>query len=807
MATQAGRPMAVNTPLGTNKLLIQAFRGQEMVSGLFSFTIDVIGKPSEVFDFDKLLGQGVGVKLFAPDGSTVVRNFHGHVRCITQEESNKDHTHYSLEIVPQVWMLTKNAQSRIFQQMTVTAILKDVLKGFNFKIDADDSKLKPRDYCVQYRETDWNFASRLMEEEGFHYYFEFGDMSHKLIITSPGKSPDVPHAATITYKNVQQAAAQNVEFIYQFSKSQEMTAGKVLLWDHCFEDPPKHFESPANVPASMTSGAVTHKLNVANEKLELYDYPGEFAQRFDGVDPGGADRPADVGNIAPDGQRTAEIRAQAEAATAVWGDGASTCGQLTPGHKFTMATVAGDVLTAPIKAAGPYMVLSVNHSARMQDAFRSTGSGSPFIYQNSFEVVATSVSYRPPRYTPKPIVPGSQTATVVGPKGQEIFTDKYGRVKVQFPWDRQGKLDAASSCWLRVGTPWAGRNWGMFHLPRIGQEVIVDFLEGDPDQPIVVGSVYNRDQMPAYKQPDNKTKSWVKSNSTLGGEGYNEIRFEDLKGKEQIFIHGERNEDVRIKNDCMEAIMHDRHLIVGVEKDGKKSGSQFEEVLVDKHLKVHKNQEEQIGGNFKLHVGGVDDGEGNVDISIDGDKKESIGGQSHLSVGKDQFATIEHDDHLHVKGNRMSTVDGNGSYHYKGRRDTLTDGLNTLKCKDYVIQCTNGMGITSTHVIQAKAGTDFGVEAGNNVYIKAASSLILEGGSKVSLKVGGNCVVIDSSGVSIVGSTVKINSGGSGDDAKSLNPPAPGTPTEPTDAKNAAEAKPTQPTQADNSVTGKKSCD
>jgi type VI secretion system secreted protein VgrG len=825
MATQAGRPMTLTTPLGGGKLLIQSFHGEEMVSGLFKFTIDCVGKPTEVFEFDKLLGQGVGVKLLAPDGSSVVRNFHGHVRCITQGESDKNNTHYSLEIVPHVWMLTKKAQSRIFQQETVTAILKKVLTGFDIRVDADDSKFKPRDYCVQYRETDWNFASRLMEEEGIFYFFEFGDNSHKLVITSPGKAKNVPHNASITYKNVQHAAAQNQEFIYQFTKSQEITAGKVLLWDHCFEDPPKHFESPANIPATVTQGGVTHKLNVANDKLELYDYPGEFAQRFDGVDPGGADRPADVANVPPDGARTVEIRAQAEGCNAVWGAGASTCGQLTPGHKFTMATVAGDVLTAPIKAPGDYLVLSVNHSARMQDTFRSSSSGSPFIYQNSFEVIANSAPYRPPQYTPKPIVPGSQTATVVGPKGDEIFTDKYGRVKVQFPWDRQGKLDADSSCWLRVGTPWAGRNWGMFHLPRIGQEVIVHFMEGDPDQPIIVGSVYNAHQMPAYKQPDNKTKSWVKSNSTMGGEGYNEIRFEDKKGEEQIFIHGERNEDVRIKNDCMEAIMHDRHLIVGIEKDGKKSGSQFEEVLVEKHLKVHKNHTELIGGDMQLLVGTVD-GPGNQDIIISKDKKEWVQGKLDLKVDKDVAITFGATTSMRLKNHQMMSVGGTQSLDVKNDQKVKVGGAVSLgidgdsKTKiggkygldvggDMAVKSGGKYGLTTGDNIDIKGGHAIAAEASQTFYLKAGQSLVIEAGTQISLKVGGNFIDISSAGVSIKGTMVLINSGGAAGSGTAPNPDAPDAPDDPdhpNDAAEAAKANPTKPTQADDSVTGSKSC-
>ncbi len=807
MATQTGRLMALTTPLGADKLLIQAFRGEEMVSGLFHFTVDAIGKPNEVFDFDKLLGQGVGVKLFTNNGATVVRNFHGHVRSITQGESDAKNTHYTLEIVPHVWMLTKKSQSRIFQQEKVTDILKKVLAGFSFKIDADDSKFKSRDYCVQYRETDWNFASRLMEEEGIYYYFEFADGSHKLIITSHGKAPNVLHNANITYKNVQHGAAQAEEFIYKFSKSQEMTAGKVLLWDHCFEDPPKHFESPANIPASVTSGGVTHKLNVANANLELYDYPGEFAQRFDGVDPGGGDRAADIANITPDGARTVEIRAQAEAATAVWADGSSTCGQITPGHKFTLATVAGDVLTTPIKAPGVYMVLSVTHTARMQDTFESGGT-SPFIYQNTFEVVANGVAYRPPRYTYKPVVPGSQTATVVGPKGQEIFTDKFGRVKVQFPWDREGKLDQGSSCWIRVGTPWAGRNWGMFHLPRIGQEVIVDFMEGDPDQPIVVGSVYNAHQMPAYKQPDHKTKSWIKTNSSLGGKGYNEIRFEDLKGSEQIYIHGERNYDMRIRNESMTIINNHTHLIVGgkdVTDDKDMKADYRERIDQDKHLHVMRHQEEHIEGSYRLMVGhGKSETPGHMSIVLEASRHESVGGESHLHVHGDRFTLLDANNELHVKGGSCTTIDAEEIVHVKSHRYIDVDGDYIETCSNYELhtkadQKLNIGGNVLQKSVQAAS------ETSADYHIKAGAKIVLEAAAGISFKVGGSLINISPAGVDIVGPLVKINSGGSAGSASAVSIPAAAGPEDAVDAKDANKAKPTDPTVADKSVTGSKS--
>src|SRR5262249_13014228 len=264
----------------------------------------------------------------------------------------------------------------------------------------------------------------------------------------------------------------------------------------------------------------------------------EYAQRFDGVDPGGGDRPADIQQIFEDNDRTVGLRMQEGALPSLVIHGASNCRQFVTGHKFT--------LERHFNADGEYVLTRLQHTARLGGDYRSDGRD--FHYANSFTCIPFALPFRPARVTSKPFVQGTQTAVVVGPSGEEIFTDKYGRVKVQFHWDRQGKYDANSSCWIRVAQAWAGRRWGTSFWPRIGQEVIVDFLEGDPDQPIIVGSVYNADQMPPYlgkgpdpKHPNDNKLTGVKSNTTLGGVGFNEFRFDDTKDKQQVFIHAERN--------------------------------------------------------------------------------------------------------------------------------------------------------------------------------------------------------------------------------------------------------------------------
>jgi type VI secretion system secreted protein VgrG len=546
-ATLISQPLAITTaldkgsPPGVRKFVAREFHAEEAISRLFRATVDVVTDKLFDLSFDQLLGSAMLVELPGPKNRGT-RYFHGICHRISQSDGDANHNHFRFELVPRVWLLTKRSQSRIFQQTKVPDILSQVLAGMDFAmVPADLGKFELRDYCVQYRETDWDFAARLMEDEGIFFFFRHSADGHQLVLAnSPGAHQDVPFSPRITLKSASQAAAEEEDFVTKFDKAQEISTGKVTLWDHNFELPHKHLEAEQQIQESVPVGLATHKLKFGeNGKLEMYDWPGLYAERFDGVSPGGADRPADLQKIFEDNQRTAGIRMQQAAARALEIRGASTARQLIPGFKFTLTTLPGDPLGRGLKADGVYVVTSVEQTAHLPDPNRS-GAGQGFRYANTFTAIPIGLPFRPMRATPRPVVPGSQTAVVCGPKGQEIFTDKYGRVKVQFHWDREGKYDASSSCWVRVATYWAGRQWGAVHIPRIGQEVIVDFLEGDPDRPIIVGSVYNADQMPPYKLPENQTRSGIKSNSSLGGHGSNEIHFEDKKGHEDIYVHAQR---------------------------------------------------------------------------------------------------------------------------------------------------------------------------------------------------------------------------------------------------------------------------
>jgi type VI secretion system secreted protein VgrG len=547
MFTQEKRVLKITTPLGPDVLLLAGLSGQEAISSLFQFRLDLLAENRRQINFDDLLGKKVGIEVMLPDDKS--RYFNGYLNSFSQGARDQRFTRYRAEMVPQFWFLTRNAQSRIFQHMNVPDILKKVLQGLDVAFELKDV-YQPRDYCVQYRESDFNFASRLMEEEGIYYFFKHTADSHKMVLADkPQSHVDL---GKIPYEELA-GGTRYEERIHRWEKMQDLRSGKYTLWDHCFELPGKHLEAEKTVIDSVSAGTVAHKLKVGgNDKLEIYDYPGAYAQRFDGVDAGGGDSASELQKIFDDNQRTVAIRMQQETLPALVINGASNCRQLVSGYKFTFAN--------HFNANGSYVLTSISHVAQQGVGTGGTASGGDSHYSNVFTCIPFALPFRPLRSTPRPFVHGSHTATVAGPAGEEIFTDKYSRVKVQFHWDRQGKNDADSSCWVRVGTPWAGKQWGMIHIPRIGQEVIVDFLEGDPDQPIIMGSVYNADQMPPYKLPDNKTQSGIKSRSSLQGgtDDFNELRLEDKKGSEDIYFHAQKDFHRVVENDDDLKVGHDQ---------------------------------------------------------------------------------------------------------------------------------------------------------------------------------------------------------------------------------------------------------
>jgi len=585
MAKQDDRLMKIFTPLGEDFLLINKFTAKEAISELFEYEIELLHEENDdalvATDVDPrdILGKGVAIAIMQRDGTS--RFFSGMVSSFSRGHRSTRYTYYFATVVPHVWLLTQTSQSRIFQRMNVPDILNEVLSSFEVEVQLQRT-YKPRNYCVQYRETDFNFISRLMEEEGIYYYFEHLDDKHKMIIADSTKShSDLPTKSTISYSTEVGRQDDFVASIRDLWIDTRVQTGKVTLWDYNFQVP--NDKLSREQPSIFTVGD--------NQKLEHYDFPGGYARKYDGIDSSGGESASNLSPVHNDKESTAESMMNALDCGYEILSGVSDCSSLTAGHRFKLTDHPND------DRNGKFIVTSVTHEAEQNPSYVSD----EFVeepYSNSFTCIRHGEGappYAPPRKTRKPVIEGAQTAFVVGPAGEEIFTDKFGRVKVQFHWDRHGQVNADSSCWVRVAQGWASNRWGMMFIPRIGMEVLVHFLEGDPDQPIITGCVYNPQTMPPYTLPDEKTKSTIKSNSTVGGGGFNEFRFEDKKGSEQIFIHAEKDQDIRVKNDCKELIKHDRHLIV--------ENDQFEKVNKDKHLKVVGEHNEKVDQTISVEAG------------------------------------------------------------------------------------------------------------------------------------------------------------------------------------------------------------
>ncbi len=580
--TQDRRLMSIATPLGKDYLLLNRLSATEGLSKLFSFEVELLheetspGFEPTIVEAKSILGQGVTISINQRDNTK--RSFSGIVNQFSQGNRNTRFSFYYATIVPHIWILTQKRQSRIFQHKSVPDILREVFSGFEVSYEIQ-GQFKPRNYCVQYNETDFDFASRLMEEEGIFYFFEHKNGQHKMIVANtPQSHPNCPEKNEIPYFiKVERSDEDFISSIHTWQTDHRMQSGKVTFWDY-------HFQTPTNkLDASQPS-----YFNIADmRKLEIYEYPGGHARKYDDIDSGGGER-SDIRNIFDDKQKNVETAMQSLDAQYRVTSASSDCSSITAGYKFTFSNHV---------SAGEYVITSALHEAEQNPSYVSDDEiEEP--YTNNFSCILHGKGnppFRPIRQTPKPLIQGSQTAYVVGPAGEEIFTDKFGRVKVQFHWDRHGQVNSDSSCWVRVAQTWAGNKWGAVFIPRIGMEVIVHFLEGDPDQPIITGCVYNSEAMPPYTLPDEKTKSTIKSDSSKGGGGFNEFRIEDKKGSEQIFIHGEKNLDVRIKNDAMELIQKDRHLIV--------NNDQLEKVKKDKHLQVGGDKNEKVDGSVSLKVG------------------------------------------------------------------------------------------------------------------------------------------------------------------------------------------------------------
>jgi len=576
------RTFIAHSALG-EQLQFRSMTGDERLGYLFEFQVNLISE-TEGISAKSLLGTDLTVEVdLTTEASGGKRYLSGQVTGFTFTGRDGDFFAYRAILQPWLWLATRRKDFKIFQNMTVPEIVQDVLSKYGFALDNKLCKsYRTWDYCVQYDESDFSFISRLLEHEGAYYYFAHQMGSHQLVLADDiGSHSPLPNGPTTLayYPETRAAHVHSEDFIDAWSGSQDIASGRYEADDYDFEKPRAVLDTKQADPAGH-----------AQDCWDVFHWPGGYTELGDGQNYASA--------------RMDQLKAGRESVT-----GQGNARNIAPGYLFTLSKY-------PVGQYNKQYLIEAAHYNFTENVQRSDGAGgsgagkragtdSPTTYRIGFTAVPPDGTYRVQHHTPKPRTTGPQTAVVVGPPGEEIYTDKYGRVKVQFHWDRYGTKDQNSSCWIRVSSPWAGANYGGIFIPRIGQEVLVDFLNGDPDYPIITGRVYNADQMPPWELPANKTQSGVKTRSSKNGtpgDGMgnspgmaNAIRFEDLAGKEQLWVHAQK--------DQLSEVEHDENKWVGNNRTKTVDANETNSIGIDQTSKVGQDRDFTVRRDDTLRVG------------------------------------------------------------------------------------------------------------------------------------------------------------------------------------------------------------
>jgi len=702
---QEERLFRLETPLGSDVLLFKDMEGEEGISRLFTFKLNLLSENPNI-EFKDIIGKSVTVVIDLQEGKS--RYFNGIVSEFYQlsagDPLSSDNllSHYTAIVVPYFWLLTRTTDSRIFQNKNIPDIVEKIFGDNNLK----DYKLslkgsyQPREYCVQYRETDFNFVSRLLEEEGIFYYFQQEDGKHTLILADDASEHKACPEQALARCKPHGGGTYEEDMIDSLRVKQEIRAGKYTLNDFNFEMPNTTLKSEEPSNQKLGPG-----------EREYYDYPGRYAKKSEG-------------------DNLSKIRMQEEEAQITTFRGASNCRAFTSGYKFKLQ----DFYRRDMDNK-EYVLTRIRHTGSQTYSIGESDSGAT--YKNEFTCMPADVPFRPVRITTKPFVQGAQTAIVVGPSGEEIYPDKYGRVKVQFHWDREGKKDDKSSCWVRVSQLFAGAGWGAMFIPRIGHEVIVDFLEGDPDRPIITGRVYHGNNNPPYPLPDQKTKSTIKTNSSPGGGGFNELRFEDKKGKEEIYLQGEKDWNILIKNnkgqnvgvDDQLTVGNNQRITIGVDRTETVGKNETITIGVNKAETIGAAKELTIGGAYQVSVGAAmnetvgglkaEEIGAHKTVKVAKDSTENIGGNQEVDVGKDLTET--------VGGNKGVSVDKDSSESVSGKKSVTVTKEYSLSGKKISLTADEEVTIkTGSAKIVMKKNGDITIE-GKKITIKGSGDVVMKG--------------------------------------------------------------------------------
>lgn len=646
--------------LGKDKFVLESIVGEEFVSDTFEFTLEVLSEDLDIAG-DKVVGKAGTVTI---NGAKVLRHFNGFIKSLEFAEVNSHNLRkYRLVMVPWLWFLKQTCNCRIFQEKNTKEIVTEVFSQLGFSdFDFKAAGGSKREYCVQYNESDFQFVSRLLEEEGISYYFVHTDSKHQMVLVDKPNAYEELEETDLEFSKGSQPNSQLTgwKHLHSFRK------GKWSLNDYNFFEPTKNLENTTQSTSRFAN----------NSKYEHYEYPGYY------------DTTA--------GKALVKVRLEAEESQREIVDAESSCISFYAGGKFTLAK------HDTASEQGSYTIIKLTHQAKDTSFF--AGEKGESSYRNQLFCVPSDIPIRPLQQHVRPVMRGPQSALVVGPAGEEIYIDEHGRIKAQFYWDREGKKDENSSCFIRVVQSWAGNQWGSSFIPRIGHEVIVDFLDGDPDRPLVTGSVYNGKNKPVYS---SKTQSGIKSRSTKGGnaQNFNEFRFEDKKGSEQVYLHAEKDFDTQVENDQTLTVDNDRTKLV---KNNENST-----IENDRNKAVNNNQTEKIGKDKSISVGK--------------NHSESIGENMTITVSKSLMESIKVDYTESVDKNKKSTIGGDLTESVKGNHTESVTKNYVLKAKAIQITAQDEISfkVGSASILMKKNG-DITIK-GKKINVKGSGDVIVKG--------------------------------------------------------------------------------
>ena len=730
------RVIEISTPLGKD-LLLHGMQASESLGRLFEYSITLVSTKNDI-DPDKLLGQPVTVKLELPDGGP--RCFNARVTRFCMAGWLGRFVRYEMTARPWTWMLTRSTDCRIFQNQTVPDILKAIFEKYSnaaFEFDTRGNYL-PWEYCVQYRETDFNFVSRLMEQEGLTYWFKHQDGKHTMVIAdSPSACVACPGYAKVPYVAGERAGRIEKERVSDWRYAREVQPGAYAIDDFDFKKP--------SVDLMQTRA---QSRGFAESGHEVFDAPGEFDSAGEGE--------------AYVRVRLEELQAQHETAQA-----ASNARGMLVGHTFALAS-------HPRSDQNRNWLITAASLGVQASSHETTSADSGARFECNFTCIDAKTPFRTPRATPKPVVQGPQTAIVTGPAGDEIYTDEYGRVKVRFHWDRHGKNDENASCWVRVSHPWAGKNFGMVALPRIGQEVVIDFLEGDPDRPLITGRVYNGEQMPPWGLPANKTQTGVLTRSSKEGSpaNANAIRFEDKKGSEQLWIHAEKNQDIEVESDETHWVGHDRKKTIDNDETTHVKHDRTETVDNNETITIGVNRSESVGSNETISIG-IDRTEtvgANESITIGSNRMITVGAsetatvalQRTHSVGVNETIAIGAAQEVAIGAFQAITVGANQTTSVgKDQSNTIGGGQTTKVGKDRAVTVGGNLSTSVDKDESRKVTGGRSADVGKDDALKVAKNLVIDAGDSVSITTGSASITMKKDGtITIKGKDITLQGSG-----------------------------------------------